>query len=225
LAAKAALTAIQTLTGQQTIQTSAAGNLGLIVKASTSQSADLQQWQNVGGGVITAVRGDGRFYSSISLRANGLTSPNNTGSTIGTGDASAVTILAGSASLQPLIVKGAASQSANLQEWQNSAGTVLARISSAGLLRTGDSVLANQYVGVVGTSSVTDTAALAGLQANTSLGGGWVQFKKVTSAVSNPGANFGNIYFRDGTTAGTLKLVVRAGAAGAETTILDNIPQ
>lgn len=29
----------------------------------------------------------------------------------------------------------------------------------------------------------------------------------------------------NGTTAGTLKLVVRAGAAGAETTILDNIPQ
>ena len=33
------------------------------------------------------------------------------------------------------------------------------------------------------------------------------------------------MYYRDGTNAGTLKLVVRAGAAGAETTILDNIPQ
>jgi hypothetical protein len=33
------------------------------------------------------------------------------------------------------------------------------------------------------------------------------------------------LYFLDGTNAGTLKLVVKAGAGGAETTILDNIPQ
>lgn len=45
------------------------------------------------------------------------------------------------------------------------------------------------------------------------------------AAAVNPGANLGTLYFRDGTTVGTLKLVVRAGAAGAETTILDNIPQ
>ena len=35
-------------------------------------------------------------------------------------------------SVKPLIVKGAASQTANLQEWQNSAGTVLASVSAAG---------------------------------------------------------------------------------------------
>jgi hypothetical protein len=33
------------------------------------------------------------------------------------------------------------------------------------------------------------------------------------------------LYLRDGTTAGTLKLVIIAGTTGAETTILDNIPQ
>lgn len=36
----------------------------------------------------------------------------------------------------PLIAKGAASQTANLQEWQDSAGTVLAAITSAGVLGT-----------------------------------------------------------------------------------------
>ena len=35
-------------------------------------------------------------------------------------------------SVKPLIVKGAASQTANLQEWQDSAGTVLASVSAAG---------------------------------------------------------------------------------------------
>ena len=45
-----------------------------------------------------------------------------------------------------------------------------------------------------------------------------------SAASSNPGALLARLYFRDGTTTGTLKLVVRAGAAGAETTIFDNIP-
>ncbi len=38
------------------------------------------------------------------------------------------------AAVVPLVVKGAASQSANIQEWQNSAGTVLNAISAGGVL-------------------------------------------------------------------------------------------
>jgi hypothetical protein len=56
-------------------------------------------------------------------------------------------------------------------------------------------------------------------------GGGLATLIKMGSLPGAPGANAGRLYFRDGTNAGTLKLVVRAGAAGAETTILDNIPQ
>ena len=55
-------------------------------------------------------------------------------------------------------------------------------------------------------------------------GGGQVTWTKQTAAATNPGASNARLYFRDGTNANTLKLVVRAGAAGAETTILDNIP-
>ena len=76
------------------------------------------------------------------------------------------------------------------------------------------------------TGGASGTTRIASLQANSAgLDGGWLQLRRVTSAVGVPGTGYGNIYFRDGTTAGTLKLVVRAGAAGAETTILDNIPQ
>ena len=39
-------------------------------------------------------------------------------------------------SVKPLIVKGAASQTANLQEWQNSAGTVQASVSAGGVVKT-----------------------------------------------------------------------------------------
>jgi len=41
-------------------------------------------------------------------------------------------ITAGSAATTGAIIRGAASQTANLQEWQDSAGTVLNRINSAG---------------------------------------------------------------------------------------------
>ena len=42
------------------------------------------------------------------------------------------TFQSGGAANIGLIVRGAASQTANLQEWQDSAGTVLARIESTG---------------------------------------------------------------------------------------------
>jgi hypothetical protein len=42
------------------------------------------------------------------------------------------TITSATSSTKGLIVKGASSQSANLQEWQNSSGTVLASVSAAG---------------------------------------------------------------------------------------------
>jgi hypothetical protein len=106
------------------------------------------------------------------------------------------------------VVKGAASQSANLQEWQNSGGTVIAKVNSSGV------VFGNTYSGINGLVFLREESS-----------GGLFEAKKLTAAASNPGSNNGKIYFRDGTTAGTLKLVVRAGAAGAETTILDNIPQ
>jgi hypothetical protein len=105
-------------------------------------------------------------------------------------------------------VRGAASQSANLQEWQNSAGTVLAQVNSTGI------VFGAQIRTIQSSGLMTETSGGAGLT-----------LLKSTSANGNPGAGFGRLYFRDGTNAGTLKLVVRAGTAGAETTILDNIPQ
>ena len=128
----------------------------------------------------------------------------NTGTTAGV----RVAISSGSTTDIPLMVKGIASQSANLQEWQNSAGNILSRVRSDGWL--------------YGTRINTLNLRVSGYEENS---GGGLALTKQTAAASNPGAGIGNLYFRDGTNAGTLKLVVRAGAAGAETTILDNIPQ
>jgi hypothetical protein len=42
------------------------------------------------------------------------------------------TVVASGAAVKPLILKGASSQTANLQEWQNSSGTVVASVSPTG---------------------------------------------------------------------------------------------
>jgi hypothetical protein len=104
------------------------------------------------------------------------------------------------------IFQAVASQTANLQEWQNSAGSALAIVASDGVMRATRFDTNNQKV-------------LMGEEAS----GGFLTLGKSTGALSNPGANLGRIYFVAGTITG-LKLVVRAGATGAETTILDNIP-
>lgn len=107
-----------------------------------------------------------------------------------------------------LVIREMASQTGDIQQWQNSTGTVLAKIDS---------------VGDIFGPLLTTTNVFAALFEATS--GGVLQMTKTTGALSNPGAGKAKVYFRDGTTGGTLKLVVRAGAAGAETTIFDNIPQ
>ena len=62
---------------------------------------------------------------------------------------STTTLNSGLSTLQAMIVKGALSQSANLTEWQNSTGSVLANLSSSGLL--------NATVGGVATLSKAGT--------------------------------------------------------------------
>lgn len=117
-------------------------------------------------------------------------------------------VTARSAGTKGLIVRAATSSQANLQEWQNSAGSILAVVSQTG--------------GIYGAVIGTNNSRFYGLEENS---GAFLALTRQTAAGANLSANQAKIYFRDGTTAGTLKLVVRAGTAGAETTILDNIPQ
>jgi len=185
-----------TFFGQQTLSADADAVKPLVVKGfSATQSANLQEWQNSGGTVLSRITSLGSF----AVPASGSFISGTTGH---------ANIITNDAATTPLLVKGAASQSANLQSWQNSGGTTIASVDSAGNVR-GLSVRSN-----------SDYTSL--LEANS---GGYLRLTRQTAATPNPGANLGSLYFRDGTTGGTLKLVVRAGAAGAETTILDNIPQ
>ncbi|NCV08147.1 MAG: hypothetical protein EBW51_06055, partial [Actinobacteria bacterium] len=108
---------------------------GLIVKAAASQTADLQQWQDTSGTVLgSVVQTDS---NNMVLRLPQIQGKSGGYPWISFG--SSITNTANQATDKPLVVKGASSQSANLTEWQNSAGTVLSNINSSGLNEWRDS--------------------------------------------------------------------------------------
>jgi hypothetical protein len=203
LGSKANLADGNSFTGTQVISTGGAANRGLVVKPFTGQSALPIEVRNAADtGMLFSVDSSGNTRTGAVI--NTTTFNNSRIQMLSTGTVIDTQV----ATNKPLIVKGAASQSANLQEWQNSAGTVLARVTAAGVVNALSLQTANVYATL-----------------NEENAGGRLYLGKLSSAATNPGAGFAKMYFRDGTNAGTLKLVVRAGAAGAETTILDNIPQ
>lgn len=138
LAAKAALSAANVFTNVQQVTSPSAGTVGLILKAAATPTANLQEWQNSTGTVVARVTGAG-----AAELAGLLVSGNMSGSAI-RAQASASTVIG-------LSVIGAASQSANLQEWRNSGGTVLARVDANG---------AGAFLTAINTQTASYTLAL-----------------------------------------------------------------
>ena len=106
------------------VATGSSSVLGLTVRGASAQTADLFLLQNNGG--TTQFRVD----------PNGMTIANSLGVAGSPSGISYAYFTTPSASSIPVVIRGAASQTANLQEWQNSAGTVVANISSTGTLST-----------------------------------------------------------------------------------------
>ena len=100
-----------------------------VIRALASQTANLQEWQNSAGTVLSSITSTGLMNTTVGLNANALYIGNGY---LGANIQSAFS--ASTASYVPIVVRGAASQTANLQEWQNSSGTVLSRITSSGQL-------------------------------------------------------------------------------------------
>lgn len=66
-----------------------------------------------------------------------------------------LTVTAQAATDKPLIVKGAASQSANLTEWRNSSGTVLASVSSTGSSYSNAGFSSDLYTTATGATTIS----------------------------------------------------------------------
>lgn len=134
--------------GVQQITTASAATKGLIIKGAASQTANLMEFQNSSGTALTY------FNSSGGLTATeGVISTLYSGGKMTTGTLGYFNATTFSAAVSPIVVRGAASQTGNLQEWQNSAGTILTRVSSGGAVVTSG-------VGVFGSQSNAPNAQL-----------------------------------------------------------------
>jgi len=100
------------------------GVVPLTVRGVVNQVAELQRWQNNTGTnlVVFHPAGSASFQSYLNIGA--VTQSTTVG----------VNVSLANAAHRGIVVRGAVSQSANLQEWQNSAGTIVARTDNLGRL-------------------------------------------------------------------------------------------
>lgn len=213
------------LTTQVGGATTAASGTGTVATITTTSNHNLAVGDRITVAGVTPTGYNGTFIVTA-VTANTVSYANaTTGSQTVAGTVSVdaqASVTARSAGTIGLIVRAAASQASRIQSWQNSSGTELAYVQASGQIVSTNSMVSSGDVVSTGGSVKAQNGLFTGGGENS---GGFAFMTKQNAAASNPGAGIGKLYFRDGTNAGTLKLVVRAGAAGAETTILDNIPQ
>ncbi len=182
----------------------AAGNVPLLLRGATSHTADLFQIQNSGGTNLINVTSAGNLNATGQVRV---------GTTASLGQ---LTTVIGGASTIGAVIRGAASQSANLQEWQYSAGAILSRVASDGVIYSNIVTFTN----IRGTSDGLTALTFGGNRnvqfgsATTSYGGGNAVIG-ITNATTVPSTNptGGGVLYAEG---GALKW---RGSSGTVTTI------
>lgn len=153
-------------------QPQAATYVGQIVRGFTSQTADLAQWQDSAGTVLTRVTSAGRITTNVALHGDVI----EVGGAGNMGGHLNVTIT--NAANRGVTVRAAASQTANIQEWQNSAGVLLAKVDSAGRFYE-DST---RVIGAFGQHDYHSAYGTTGFDGPSDFGSRFIQ-----SAVAGPG--------------------------------------
>ena len=95
---------------------------GLIVKAFAAQSASLQEWQDTSGNVLAKINSTGAFSTAQTAVFGGAASTS----------LAMITNYITAAGTKGTVTRAASSQTANMEEWQNNAGTALAYMTAAG---------------------------------------------------------------------------------------------
>jgi hypothetical protein len=97
-----------------------------------SNPKDYYYWFNTSDGSLSFRYNDGDSSQWVEINAKPAADSSKANIVGGNTLTGAQTVVSDSVSSKPLVAKGFSGQTANLQEWQDSAGTVLARIDSAG---------------------------------------------------------------------------------------------
>jgi hypothetical protein len=190
------VTAPITNTGTSTAAVLGIDQSGLTLAQSqiTNLLTDLGAKANLANPTFTGIVRFATLANTVSGKTTLVSNFDNTG---------AMGFVSFAAANKVLTVRGFAGQSANLQEWQNSAGGLLARIHSTGAF----------------TSPVLTTTT-GWFRVDESNGGGKISMTRHTSAPTSPGSNVGRLYFKAGTTGLALFAM---GPTGTEVLIADNI--
>ena len=124
----------------------------LTVKASASQTADLQQWQSSTGAVLSEINSAGELQ--VPRIGVGSVMPTTT----------RLMTTASTATEIPLLVRGAESQSTTLQQWQNSAGSAIAYVGQAGEIVSTDRLIGTTPNNAGSTGGLISKAPSGGTQ-------------------------------------------------------------
>ena len=188
--------------GVQQITTASAATVGLIVKGSASQTANLFEVQNSAGAAGIYINSARQLVSTTVTYLNSyiITGTN-------TDFGAQLNLLTRAVGSQGIIVRGQASQTASLQEWQNSAGSVLSLVDSGGQLRAPNIGIGGTSVGIayVRLSNATGdtgatTAVFRGIASQT---GDFLRFQNSTPTTLTAITAAGTINFASGNTSAT----------------------
>jgi hypothetical protein len=196
LGAKANLSGGNEFTEAQTMLGTVASSKVLEIKGASGQSASFFEVLANAGNTLFRVNATGYGMTPLGFISGGTTMPTNARSAFYTAGSSSIGV----------VVQGAASQSANLQEWRNSAGSILGKFDSAGQMWAA-SLYTNNFWARIGENN----------------SGGQITLIRSTAAGTGT-ANGLRFQVVAGTNANTYKFVA-IGPSNTVTTILDNIPQ
>ena len=114
--------------GTTLLQSFVTSRVMLQVKASSGQTANLTEWQDSAASILARISSGGTFINTGGISTNNTT--NTSANSMFINNSVAANVVA--------VIRGAASQSANLFEIQDSASTSLARFRAAGQFGIGD---------------------------------------------------------------------------------------
>lgn len=139
------------------LNTHSTSAIGIVVRGVSSQSGDLQQWQDNSGTVLAMVRSSGALFAASvnsTLIANSSDSTvsrinlNSTGTVISTATAANVTLTIQNTNATP---------TGNLTEWKNTGGSVIASIDKDGNASFGSNLIVTGNLTVNGTTTTVNS--------------------------------------------------------------------
>ena len=142
-----ALTNVVLTDAANTITAASASTKPLILKGAASQSANYFEIQNSSGTVLANITSSGTFFaqslssSSTGYQGNIASIDGTKGSLNFNTSGYGLIVTSAQASAVVLTARSAASQTGDLQQWQNSSGTVLAKVDASGSVTAVDLTL------------------------------------------------------------------------------------